>query len=124
LIEAEAKLNTNDVAGMMAILNNLRANPQNLGTVTTPAMAALTTPATQADAVTLFFREKAFWTYSRGQRLGDLRRLIRIYGRTQDNVFPSGTFFKGGQYGPDVNFPITVDEQNNPIFNDCVDRKA
>jgi hypothetical protein len=124
LIEAEAALNTNNVAGMMTILNNLRTNPQNLGTISTPAMTALATPATQAAAVDLFFREKAFWTYSRGQRLGDLRRLIRIYGRTQDNVFPTGTFFKGGSYGPDVNFPVTVDEQNNPIFTDCTDRKA
>ena len=124
LIEAEAKLNANDIAGMMAILNNLRANPQNLGTLTTPVMPALGTPATQTDAITLYFREKAFWTFSRGQRLGDLRRLIRVYGRTQDNVFPTGPFFKGGNYGPDVNFPITVDEQNNPIFQDCTDRKA
>jgi hypothetical protein len=124
LIEAEAKLNANDIAGMMTILNNLRTNPQNLGTINTPVMAALATPASQTAAVDLFFREKAFWTYSRGQRLGDLRRLIRIYGRTQDNVFPTGTFFKGGSYGPDVNFPVTVDEQNNPIFTDCIDRKA
>jgi hypothetical protein len=124
LIEAEAKLNASDIAGMMTILNTLRTNPQNLGAVTTAAMPALATPATQAAATDLLFREKAFWTFSRGQRLGDLRRLIRLYGRTQDNVFPSGTFFKGGSYGPDVNFPVTVDEQNNPIFKDCIDRKA
>jgi hypothetical protein len=124
LIEAEAKLNANDIPGMMLILNKLRSDPQVLGTVTTPSMAALATPGNQADAVSLFFREKAFWTYSRGQRLGDLRRLIRVYGRTQDNVFPFGPFFKGGDYGPDVNFPVTVDEQNNPIFLDCTDRNA
>jgi hypothetical protein len=124
LIEAEAKLNANDIGGMMTILNKLRSDPQTLGTVTTPSMPALATPANQVDATTLFFREKAFWTYSRGQRLGDLRRLIRIYGRTQDNVFPTGTFFKGGEYGPDVNFPVTVDEQNNPVFKDCTDRNA
>jgi hypothetical protein len=126
LIEAEAKLNTNDVTGMLAILNALRAAPQNLGAITTPAMAALTAPATQADAVTLFFREKAFWTFSRGQRLGDLRRLIRLYGKAADgsDTFPAGPFFKGGTYGTDVNFPVTVDEQNNPQFTGCTDRKA
>ena len=126
LIEAEAKLRAADIAGMMTILNALRGAPQNLGAVNTPVMAALTAPTTQNDAVALFFREKAFWTFGRGQRLGDLRRLIRIYGRAADgsDTFPSGAFFKGGTYGTDVNFPITVDEQNNPLFKSCTDRKA
>jgi hypothetical protein len=126
LMEAEAKLNASDFAGMMTILNALRTSPQNLGAISTPAMSTLATPATKADAVTLFFREKAFWTYSRGQRLGDLRRLIRLYGRAADgsDTFPSGTFFKGGTYGADVNFPMTVDETNNPNYTKCVDRKA
>ena len=125
LIEAEAKIAANDFAGMTAILNALRAAPQNLGAITTPVITpALAAPATKAAALDQFFREKAFWTYSRGQRLGDLRRLIRQYGRTQDNVFPTGTFFKGGNYGTDVNFPVHVDEQNNPAFKGCADRAA
>jgi hypothetical protein len=126
LIEGEAKLKAGDIAGTVAILNALRAAPQNLGAISTPAMAALTAPATQADAITLFFREKAFWTYARGQRLGDLRRLIRLYGKAADgsDTFPAGAFFKGGTYGNDVNFPVTVDEQNNPQFTGCIDRKA
>ena len=125
LIEAEAKIAANDFAGMTAILNALRAAPQNLGVLTTPVITpALAAPATKAAALDQFFREKAFWTYSRGQRLGDLRRLIRQYGRTQDNVFPTGTFFKGGNYGTDVNFPVHVDEQNNPAFKGCADRAA
>jgi starch-binding outer membrane protein, SusD/RagB family len=124
LIEAEAKLKTDDFAGMTTILNALRAAPQSLGTLNTPVMTALTPPATKAAAIDLYFREKAFWTYSRGQRLGDLRRLVRQYGRTQDNVFPSGPFFKGGTYGTDVNFPVHVDEQNNPAFTGCIDRNA
>ena len=127
LIEAEAKLQANDFAGMTAILNALRGSPQVLGpaaTATTPVMAALAAPATKDAAIDLFFREKALWTYSRGQRLGDLRRLIRQYGRTQANVFPVGTFFKGGTYGTDVNFPVHVDETNNPEFKGCADRNA
>jgi hypothetical protein len=126
LIEAEAKLNANDFAGMMNILNALRTSPQNLGAINTPAMAPLSTPATKADAVNLYFREKGFWTFSRGQRLGDLRRLIRLYGRAADgsDTFPVGTFFKGGTYGADVNFPVSVDEQNNTSFKACLDRKA
>jgi len=126
LIEAESKLNANDLAGMTTILNGLRTAPQNLGAITTAAMSSLATPATKADAVSLFFREKAFWTFSRGQRLGDLRRLIRLYGRAADgsDTFPTGTFFKGGTYGTDVNFPMTVDETNNPSYTKCLDRKA
>jgi starch-binding outer membrane protein, SusD/RagB family len=131
LIEAEAALKgNNDIAGMMAILNTLRTTPQSLGPATgygnTPVMAALAAPATTADAVNLLFRERAFWTFSRGQRLGDLRRLIRLYGRAADgsDTFPTGPFFKGGTYGADVNFPVTVDEQNNPQWQQCIDRKA
>jgi hypothetical protein len=29
-----------------------------------------------------------------------------------------------GTYGPDVNFPIPFDEQNNPNFTQCLDRNA
>jgi starch-binding outer membrane protein, SusD/RagB family len=125
LIEAEARLQANDVAGMMTILDALRAAPRSLGTLTAPAMAALPTPATRDAAIDLLFREKALWTFSRGQRLPDLRRLVRQYGRAESATFPTGTFFKTSQpYGTDVNFPITRDELNNPDFQSCIDRKA
>jgi starch-binding outer membrane protein, SusD/RagB family len=125
LMEAELELRTDDFAGMMAILNELRASEQDLGSLTSPVMPALATPATKDLGVDLFFREKAFWTFGRGQRLPDLRRLVRQYGRTQDQVFPQGTFFKTGTpYGTDVNFPITRDELNNPQFTGCIDRNA
>jgi hypothetical protein len=126
LIEAEARLRANDIAGMMAILNALRAAPQALTPVfSSPVMAALPIPATQDAATTLFFREKAFWQFTRGFRLSDLRRQVRQYNRTQDNVFPGGTFFKtSSAYGVDVNFPVTTDELNNPNFTGCADRKA
>jgi hypothetical protein len=126
LYEAEAKLQANDIAGMMTILNALRtASPRPvIGVTTIPAMAALPTPASQDAATTLLFREKAFWTFGRGQRLPDLRRLVRQYGRDQANVFPTGVYFKGGNYGTDVNFPVPSSEQVNPLFSGCLDRKA
>lgn len=126
LIEAEVRLKqpTPDIAGMMTIMNALRAAPQNLGAISSPVMTALATPTTADAAITLYFREKAFWTFGRGLRHPDLRRLIRQYGRTQAQVFPMGQFFKGGTYGSDVNFPVTVDEQNNPAFTACLDRNA
>jgi hypothetical protein len=132
LIEAESKLQASDIPGMMLILNALRATSQNLGSnngvaVNSGVMAPLATPATTVAATDLLFREKAFWTFGRGQRLGDERRLIRQYGRNQAAVFPTGAFFKGGVYGADVNFPVSVDEANNPLANAaslCTDRKA
>jgi hypothetical protein len=124
LIEAEAKLNTPDIPGMMSILNDLRTNPPAIGKYQPAAMASLDTPDHQADATTLFFREKAFWTFGRGQRLSDLRRLIRQYGRPQEAVFPVGQYVKGGTYGTDVNFPVGDDELANPLFQGCTDRSA
>jgi len=124
LIEAEAALAAGDTTGMFAILDALRANPPRLGEVQPAAMAALTDPGTTPARVNLLFREKAFWTFSRGQRLGDLRRLIRQYGRTPDTTFPVGTHYKGGDYGPDVNLPVPQQEQNNPNFTGCLDRNA
>jgi hypothetical protein len=139
LIEAEAALQAGNAASMMTILNALRASPLQLtapsptatGTHpgwTTPVMAPLTDPGTQAGRVALLFREKAFWQFGRGHRLGDLRRLIRDYGRAPDgsDTFPVGQHFQGGNYGVDLNLPVTTDEQTgNPTnFTGCLDRKA
>jgi hypothetical protein len=125
MIEAEAKLNGGDIAGMMTILNAARAAPPRLGGVLQPAaMPALATPTSQDAAVSLFFREKAFWQFSRGFRLSDMRRLIRQYKRTQDKVFQTGPHYKGGTYGTDVNFPVPDAELVNPQFHGCIDRNA
>jgi hypothetical protein len=124
LIEAEGKLQAGDIAGMMTILNTLRAFPQQLGNLSVPVMPPLATPSTQDGAIDLLFREAAFWTFGRGQRLGNLRRLIRQYGRKQENVFPDGPFHKGGVHGTDVNFSIPDAEFTNPNYHGCLDRNA
>ena len=128
LIEAEAALAAGNPAGMITILNALRSSPQPIGTLTAAnlsGLAPLVDPGTADKRLDLLFREKAFWTFSRGQRLGDMRRLIRQYGRTQDQVFPVGAHYRGGVYGTDVNLPIVNDEANgNPNFKGCTDRKA
>jgi hypothetical protein len=125
LIEAEAKLQANDVAGMMTILNALRASAQKLGSLSVPAMPALATPASKDAATDLLFREKAFWQFARGLRLGDLRRLIRQYGRAENQVFPEGGFHKSPfTFGDDVNFSVPDSEKQNPNFTGCIDRKA
>lgn len=127
LVEAEAQLQANDFAGMTTILNALRATTLTIGTVTVTAaqLPALATPATKDAAARLLFRERAFWTFARGQRLGEMRRLIRQYGRTQDTVFPTGPYPSGGStYGTDVNFPLGQDENGNPNFKGCIDLNA
>jgi hypothetical protein len=128
LTEAEARLQANDIAGMMTILNALRTTPQTLGIFSVAAMPTLATPPDKTTATNLFFREKALWQFERGQRMGDLRRLVRQYGRTQDQVFPTGTFIRNGtpsgQYGSQVAFPVPDHELNNPNFHGCLDTKA
>jgi starch-binding outer membrane protein, SusD/RagB family len=116
LIEAEAQLVANDVTGWLATHNALRA--------TVPGLGALTDPGTQAAREDLHFRERAFWLFSTGHRLGDLRRMVREFNRTPESVFPTGAWIKGGTYGPDVNFPVTQAEENNPNFQACTDRNA
>jgi hypothetical protein len=129
LIEAEAKLRANDIPGMMTILNALRAAPPKLGEVqpTAAQLPPLAAPATQEAAVNLYFREKAFWEFGRGYRLGDLRRLVRQYNRPADQVFPVGQHYRGGTYGKDVNLPVPQAEENNPELGGksaCIDRNA
>lgn len=116
LIQAEALLQAGSTA-WLDTLNMLRARVSGL--------AALTDPGNAAARQDLLFRERAFWLFSTGHRLPDLRRLMRApYGRTQAEVFPTGAYIKGGSYGTDVNFPVTQAEENNPNFHGCIDRNA
>jgi hypothetical protein len=117
LIEAEAALRAGDATTYLAKLNAARATRTDL-----PALAD---PGNAVGRENLLFRERAFWMYSTGHRLGDLRRLIRQYGRAAETVFPTGIWLKGGgAYGSDVNFPIPFSETNNPNFVQCTDRVA
>jgi hypothetical protein len=116
LIRAEAALNGATPSAAIDTLNALRT--------LVPGLAPLTDPGTAAGREDLLFRERAFWLFGRGHRLGDMRRLIRQYGRQPAAVFPTGAFVKGGVYGPDVNFPITQAEENNPSFQGCINRSA
>ena len=115
LIEAEAQMRAGNATGSLATLNTLRT--------TVTGLTPLTPAATEAARVDQLFRERAFWLFGRGHRVGDLRRLIRQYGRAANTVFPVGAWHKGGNYGTDVNFPIPQAEQNNPnAAQGCTDR--
>ena len=128
LIEAEAALAANDDATFLAKLNAARAAAPTyaLAPALAPAGPApiADVPATTAGKVDLLFQERGINLFLTAHRLGDLRRLIRQYGRPAESVFPTGAYFKGGVYGPDVNFPIPFEEKNNPNFTGCLDRKA
>ena len=115
LIQAEAALRAGTPGPAFTILNTLR---------TSAGLGALTDPGTEVARTNLLFRERAFWMWGTAHRLGDLRRLVRQYGRAQNTVFPTGPYHKGGEYGSDVNFPVSSDERNNPKFTGCIDRSA
>jgi len=146
LIEAEVFLRKGDIVNWLARLNGLRqtlsfnqcvpnstgcTNPTTAGGVeTAPAthttatgLADLVDPGTQVARENLHFGERGFWLYVTAHRLGDMRRLIRQFGRTAATVFPTGPFVKpgqpGGVYGPDVSFPVPIFEQANGIFTTC-----
>ena len=128
LIEAEALL-AGSPAAWLTMLNDLRAQWSSLASIVrgdaTGTLPALAMPATQALMEDLHFRERAFWLFSTGHRLGDLRRLVRQYGRATESVFPTGPYWKpGANYELDVNLEIPVDEDNNPSNSGCLDRNA
>ncbi len=134
LVEAEAALQTNDVATWAADLNALRADSadtkvmfQNL----LPADSTTTAPA--AEQVDVMFRERGFWLYGIGTRLGDMRRLIRQYGRDQSTVFPVGPYPNASNpklpsplqnYGTDVSLTLPTPAGGftdpNPAYKGCL----
>jgi len=124
LIQAEAALqaNNNDAAttgtGWLGILNTLRT------TGITPAMTPLADPGSFAARVDLLFRERAFWLYLTANRMPDMRRLVRQYGRAENTVFPTGTYKDNLPYGTEVNFVAPTLEGPNPAYTGCIDRKA
>ena len=117
LIEAEAALQT-DPAGALVILNALRSNAAllTLRGYAAGSLPPLTLQATHDAQVNQLFKERAYWLFLTSHRLGDMRRLIRQYGRGAETVFPTGAYFKGGTFGTDVNSPVPQREQNNPNY--------
>jgi len=122
MIIAENQLANSDTVGWLGTLNFVRDTlnfPRVQGGVA--GLAPLVDPGSAAARVTLMFRERVFWMFLTGHRLGDLRRLMRQYGRPEDQVFPTGLGAKGF-YGHDLNLPVPFTELNNPNFTGCLDR--
>jgi hypothetical protein len=107
LIQAEALLQAGDASGSLGMLNALRAS---IG------LTPLSDPSTPDGRITQLFRERAFWLWLTGHRLGDLRRLVRHYGRSPDTVYPVGLYAGGPQkYGNQLE--LAVYEVNNPRYD-------
>src|SRR5690348_11071315 len=135
LIQAEAALDAGQTSTWLSDLNDLRSQVAelsnspilNLGPGDS-SLAPLSDPGDAASRLQLMFRERAFWMYATAHRLGDMRRLTRPTGATPagyglpiESVYPTGTWVNAnsgpGTYGPDVSFPIPLEEGNNPDFN-------
>jgi len=102
LIRAEAALHDNDPT-WIDTLNVLRSG------VGLPALSAPTTTDAKVD---LLYSERAFWLYLTGRRLGDLRRLMRLYGRAPETIFPTGAYPVGGAYGSSTAIPFNFATQS------------
>jgi hypothetical protein len=143
LIQAEAAQQAGE-ASWLAMLNALRTDgtfttqPDSLdpaqtdtlwhaGTGGVAGLAPLADPGSPDRQLDLLFHERAFWLFLTGHRQGDLRRLIRAYGRSPESVYPTGPYpYSGtGVYGTDVTVPIPAAERvSNPRFTGCQNRDA
>lgn len=102
LIEAEAALNAGDSITWLNKLNLVRQ------TAITPALPPLNDPGPTTRVDTLF-KERAFWMYLTGHRLGDMRRLVRRYGRPVASVFAQGVHPTSGVYSESTSIPFNFE---------------
>jgi hypothetical protein len=132
-IELEAQLQAGTQSARDAVfagLNTLRTSGAAIGgakgtaLITVAAMSG-TAPTTQDAAIDLLYKERAYWMWLTGHRLGDLRRLVRIYKRDSEAVFPTGQLTPplDGTYGTSTAVTIPFSERNNPKFQGCLDGK-
>ena len=91
LIEAEALLQASNLGGMTT-------HPERPPRRSGPGPAG--PPGTQDEGVDLLFSERAFWMFATGHRLGDMRRLIRQYGRTAERSSPAASTSRAEATGP------------------------
>ncbi len=150
LIAAEAALQAHDAGAWLVNLNALRNSGCTISATDTTCslgsgqvsgqttgLPSLADPGTDSGRVSLMFRERAFWLFGTGTRLGDLRRLVRQYGRDQSTVFPTGPYPNGNDpnlpspipsYGADVSLTLPTPfglssnglTETNPNYRGCM----
>jgi len=133
LIDLESQLQAGTQAARDAVfagLNTLRTGGAAIGgakgtALVTVAALSGSAPTTQDAAIDLLYKERAYWMWLTGHRLGDLRRLVRIYKRDSEAVFPTGTLTSplDGTYGTSTTITVPFAERNNPNFKGCLDGK-
>jgi len=121
LIEAEAQLRAGDGPGMVTSLNALRIDAVNNGGFNLAALADPGPSPNDSLRVDLLFRERAFWLFATGHRLGDLRRLARApYNRPVNTIYPIGVYTHTTTvYGSNTELPVPFSERNNPNYTGC-----
>lgn len=137
LIEAEAALQAGQIPAWKSDLDALRAAAPStylgLSGGMPPLTADSTVDAVDSTRVSVMFRERAFWLFGTGIRLGDMRRLIRQYGRSVGAVFPVGNYPNGTDshlpspivtYGSDVSLTLPTAAGGlttaNPNYHGCL----
>jgi hypothetical protein len=139
LIQAEAALARND-GSWLTILNTLRATCVGtapcapISTLTDTSLAPLADPGTPAARLDTLMKERAMWLYLTAHREGDLRRMVHVYNRDPNTLWPTGTISDpafpplwsipntddGTLYGSDMMFGPDVNEQlRNPLYAGC-----
>lgn len=113
LIEAEAALQAGQTATWLSKLNTARATRTDLPPLADPGSATARQDLT--------FRERAMWMFGTAHRLGDMRRLVRQYGRAVSAVFPVGAYHKDNlTRGGQASIRVSIDEKNNPNYDPSV----
>jgi len=125
LIEAEVALHDGDIALWANTLNALRdqGGPAPMTELTTDSTTAAANDSVRLDVT---FRERAFWLFAEGHRAGDMRRLVRQYGRKVNEVYPTGLHaFLPAVYVPTANLQLPdAESRTNPEYHGCLDRDA
>jgi len=125
LIEAEALLQAGNTGGWLTAINTIRTNatlypPIQTGFTRGANLTAIAdTFASNTSRMKTNFRERAFWMFSTGHRLGDMRRMVRQYAYPADSIYPRGGYYKGGTFGTALMLPVPFEEVNNPNFTQC-----
>lgn len=117
MIRAEHLLHKGD-SGWIEVVNQARRSV---------SISDTTDPGTWDQQVDLLFRERAFWFFLEGNRLSDLRRLVRQYGRSAYTLYPMGTYGRDRGitpfYGTEFVFtPSSHEYSTNYMYEGCIHR--